>query len=258
MSKIRRIDFYPDEFISGVGGRLSAVDQGVYWMVCTLIYSHGGPIDDDHVWLSRLFADTHWRTVRASLDRLIDAGKIERTEAAGRPQIIVRRCASELQKARKRVSEAVQNGRKGGRPRKENNGLDKPNAFPDEKLTTNQQPPTNNQQPKDISFDDDFAEWYAAYPRREGRGRALKAYRAARKKADAETLLRAARGAAEFYRRSERRFIPMPASWLNDERWLDEVPDSAPPADDGEGREQSTADVVAEIDRQYREWGVDY
>lgn len=145
--KIRRVNFYPDEYVTGVGGRLSAVDQGIYWMVCTLIYSHGGPIDDDHVWLSRLFADTHWRTVRASLDRLTKMGKLERTEGAEGPQINVRRCAEELQKARTRVSEAVQNGRKGGRPSKENNDLTKPEAFPDEKLTINHQPITNNHQP---------------------------------------------------------------------------------------------------------------
>lgn len=35
--KIRRIDFYPDEYVSGVGARLTAVEQGVYWMVCSLV-----------------------------------------------------------------------------------------------------------------------------------------------------------------------------------------------------------------------------
>src|SRR5690606_25804580 len=37
----------------------------------------------------------------------------------------------------------------------------------------------------------EFDDWYAAYPRKKGKGQALKAYRAARKKADAQTLLAA-------------------------------------------------------------------
>ena len=136
--KVRRVDFYPDEYVAGVGSRLSAVDQGVYWMVCALVYSRGGPIDDDHVWLAGLFADTHWRTVRASLDRLIDKKKIQRIEGSEPAQITVKRCASELQKAGKRVSEAAQNGAKGGRPPKKTKELEKPDGSSAEKLTTNQ------------------------------------------------------------------------------------------------------------------------
>jgi hypothetical protein len=79
MAKIRHIDFYPDEYVSGVAGKMSPADQGVYWMICALVYSKGGPIDDDHVWLSRLFdRDTHWRTVKASIDRLVAKGKVEK------------------------------------------------------------------------------------------------------------------------------------------------------------------------------------
>lgn len=138
--KVRYIDFYPDEYVAGVSGRLTAVDQGVYWMVCALVYSRGGPIDDDHIWLSRLFADTHWRTIRSSLDRLIGSGKIERIEGAQGTQIVVTRCVRELQKAFTRSSKASENGGKGGRPSKENNDLAKPEAFPEKKLTTNHQP----------------------------------------------------------------------------------------------------------------------
>src|SRR5690606_18370873 len=54
--------------------------------------------------------------------------------------------------------------------------------------------PSNEGSEKDISSE--FARWYAAYPRKEGKGRALKAYKAALKKVDADTLLEAAQDAA--------------------------------------------------------------
>jgi uncharacterized protein YdaU (DUF1376 family) len=178
VGKVRRIDFYPDEYVAGVAAKLSAVDQGVYWMVCALVYSRGGPIDDDHTWLAGLFKETHWRSIRGSLDRLIASGKVERvTEGAGRSQITVRRCARELQKALTRTAEASQNGRTGGRPPKKNKEIEKPEAFRDKKLTTNQQPPTNNpsvseEETSDIrtktrkraSYPQAFEDFWKAYP----------------------------------------------------------------------------------------------
>lgn len=73
---------------------------------------------------------------------------------------------------------------------------------------------------KPPAMDADFAEWYAAYPRHVGRGKALKAYRAARKKTNKDTLLAGARRASREF--SDPEFTPHPASWLNAERWADE------------------------------------
>jgi len=124
--------------IAGVVGQMDAEDFGVYWMVCTLIYSRGGPIDDDHVWISGLFRGTHWRSIRASLDRLIDAGKV--SQEGGK--LMVTRCAEELQRAGNRISKATQNGRMGGRPSNKNNNMDEPDGYQNEKLTINYQPST--------------------------------------------------------------------------------------------------------------------
>jgi hypothetical protein len=68
----------------------------------------------------------------------------------------------------------------------------------------------------------EFDEWYNAYPRHVGRGAAVTAYKAARKKADHATLLAGATRAAKQHFNTEQRFIPHPATWLNEERWLDE------------------------------------
>jgi hypothetical protein len=75
------------------------------------------------------------------------------------------------------------------------------------------------------SVDDDFAAWYAIYPRHLGRGDALRAYRATRKKkVPAATLLTGAQTMAKTYPPgSDKQFCPYPATWLNQERWADEI-----------------------------------
>lgn len=80
----------------------------------------------------------------------------------------------------------------------------------------------------------DFDAWYLAYPRKRGKGQALKAYKAARKKVDADTLLRAITQQRAALTAKGDEFVPYPATWLNGERW-DDQPDnvrSLPAAED--------------------------
>lgn len=67
--------------------------------------------------------------------------------------------------------------------------------------------------------EENFKEFWTAYPRKMNKGAARKAYAAAIKKADAATILDAVR---KFKFPSDVQFIPLPSSWLNGERWLDE------------------------------------
>lgn len=67
-----------------------------------------------------------------------------------------------------------------------------------------------------------FAAWYAAFPRHQGRGAAEKAYKTALKKAKPEDLLAAAQRFSTLRRGEDPQFTPLPATWLNAERWLDE------------------------------------
>jgi hypothetical protein len=76
---------------------------------------------------------------------------------------------------------------------------------------------------------DEFEQWYELYPRKRGRGQALKAYKAARRKADPETLVRAVEQQTSALTARGPEYVPYPATWLNGERWADQ-PD-APPAD---------------------------
>lgn len=97
-----------------------------------------------------------------------------------------------------------------------------------------------------------FDEFWAAYPKKVGRGDALKAYKKIklteplhRQMLDAIERARQ----CEQWQREQGRFIPNPATWLNQERWSDEYPSpplalgkqaanpyagNAPPADSSE------------------------
>ncbi len=74
---------------------------------------------------------------------------------------------------------------------------------------------------------DEFEIWYAAYPRHVGRGAALRAYKTARTKVEPDVLLRAGTLYASKCKGMDQKFIPHAATWLNQERWLDE--DLQPP-----------------------------
>lgn len=75
--------------------------------------------------------------------------------------------------------------------------------------------------------DERFAEFWSLYPRKQGKGAALKAW--AKIKPDGELFAtivasvqdNVARNAQ--WQREGGRFIPMPATWLNQTRWLDEI-----------------------------------
>lgn len=67
-----------------------------------------------------------------------------------------------------------------------------------------------------------FADFWALYPRRESKGHAEKAWARAAKAADPQVILDALTSQVPVMRQSEKRFIPMPATWLNGRRWENE------------------------------------
>ena len=119
MSKARRIDYYFDDHIAGTG-MLDLEERGMHWTACSLIYSHGGPIERDHL---RKHCPGHGRTFNRVLDRLLQLGKLFET-ADGK--LAQKRCETELENARKRIETSQKNGQKGGRVSRENNEIRKP------------------------------------------------------------------------------------------------------------------------------------
>jgi len=76
-----------------------------------------------------------------------------------------------------------------------------------------------------------FDRFWNAYPKKEGKGAAIKAWEKATKDMDVGELLDFTDKAVlaidaqkrERWDASERKYIPMPATWLNQCRWLDEI-----------------------------------
>jgi uncharacterized protein YdaU (DUF1376 family) len=74
------------------------------------------------------------------------------------------------------------------------------------------------------SADVDFDSWWAAYPRKKGKGRAKKAWKFALGQTDAATMTAAlASQIAAGVFTIETRFVPHPGTWLAEERWTDEI-----------------------------------
>lgn len=137
MGKVRKVDYRPDEYIAGVGGQLTAKEQGVYWMICTLVMSKNGPIDDDEERIGHL-TKLRPSEARKVIDRLVSLDKISRIDG----KLSQNRAEFETEKAQKRIETYTENGKKGGRPPNNNNELDKPTGF--EKENPNHQPVTSN------------------------------------------------------------------------------------------------------------------
>lgn len=72
-----------------------------------------------------------------------------------------------------------------------------------------------------------FDEFWAAYPKKVGKGDARKAFQ--KVKVPLETILKAveAQKASAQWTKEDGRFIPNPSTWLNQERWCDELPNQA-------------------------------
>jgi hypothetical protein len=70
--------------------------------------------------------------------------------------------------------------------------------------------------------DPDFDRFWEIYPRKEAKGGARKAWTAARKKTPAQSLITGAERYRDSQRGTEPRYIAMPATWLNGERWNDQ------------------------------------
>ena len=78
---------------------------------------------------------------------------------------------------------------------------------------------------------EDFEQWYLAYPRHEGKQSAIKAWnKAIKEKAlpSVHSLLASLEWQKDLTQWQDKQFIPLPASYLNGRRWQDEKPAPRP------------------------------
>lgn len=120
-------------------------------------------------------------------------------------------------------------------------------------------PATNSHQNPTTDVAEEFDDFWTIYPRKEGKGAARKAWAKAVKILPAAELLPIVRSFSVRVHGTEQRFIPFPATWLNQERWADEVNDQQAEANGENGWFQPfslplpPADVANDPE-QYEAW----
>lgn len=90
-----------------------------------------------------------------------------------------------------------------------------PDSKPDNK------PDTNSSSNDEVDYY--FDQLWSLYPRKVGKGQARKAFKAASKKADFYDLLPKLMDYVQTLEGKDKQYIPHLATWLNGERWEDEV-----------------------------------
>lgn len=143
------------------------------------------------------------------------------------------RADREIEKAQAKINAAQTNGKKGGRPRKNPGGTqEKPTGFSlgsenGTQTKAHQTPDTKHHIPPKPPRGSvvGFEAFWASYPSKVGKGAAEKAFAKVNPPQD---LLRRMLDALELQKSSPRwtrdggQYIPNPATWLNQSRWLDE------------------------------------
>lgn len=166
--KVRRVDWYPDEYIGGTFGRLKADEHGVYCVVLNMIYSTGGPIDADWLRLAHACCSRP-HAMQRLVDTLIRKGKLRFTPdgrlANGRADRELGRAADRIEDARRGgvISGAVRRNRVGTHPplirRSSRNDADDPQKRSSDfnrvsrSAVRNHQPTTIHESDREISSD---------------------------------------------------------------------------------------------------------
>jgi len=79
---------------------------------------------------------------------------------------------------------------------------------------------------------DVFDLFWELYPKKEAKGAAAKAFKTASKKIDPNSIILGLKAHLPILAKTERQFIPLAGTWLNAERWADEIqPITAGPVD---------------------------
>ena len=200
--------------------------KAAYGIILDLIYIHGTELPDDPRFIAGQLnvSVRKWKKLR---DGLIEAGKIQIVSGS----ITNYRAVSELEILSKFQDKQAENRH---RPNK-NKDLEKPKInqpepepepYKKEELTLFQKKENsgrkNNARNRNRDGPD-FVEFWESYPRKVGKGPARKAYANAIKKVSHEKLMWALSRQRDAMIASGTKFIPHPATWLNGERWDDEI-----------------------------------
>lgn len=227
--------WYPSKYAHGVIG-LTPEQRGVYMDIINIILDRGS-CPEDYRYLAKA-CNCRIDRLRRLISELVDKDKL----LIGQSEIVQKRAKNERRMAEEftKIGHSLAVSRWSNRentkdlgdagtqcqPQPHKNKKDSVGTSPEQQ--TEQIRPNGRDSPAKPNLSAEFDSWWALWTIRgtkRARGRAEKAYRAARKRASAEQL-------AEGFIRDRKRweaertdphYIPYPASWLNDRRWEDDL-----------------------------------
>ena len=212
-------------------GTLTVAEHGAYVLMLLHHYGTERPLPQGRELHRLLRAES--KADREAIDSVV-----KRFWQATEQGLVNKRAGKEMQRAehQREVNRTV--GALGGRPKRnetESVSESEPNENRTQTLTRHQTPDTREIPPKAPQgavavFPPGFDRFWSAYPRKQAKPAAARAF--ARVKADDQMLAQmlaaiSAQAASEQWRKDNGRFIPLPATWLNQRRWED-MPVQAP------------------------------
>ena len=96
-----------------------------------------------------------------------------------------------------------------------------------------------------MSKDEEFNQFWAAYPRRIGKGAARKSFDKASKIASHQEIMGGLFAQLPYFRSLDPKFVPHPSTWLNQERWSDEPQQPRQNKQDKRTLRDAAADLAA-------------
>ncbi|MGK8640432.1 DUF1376 domain-containing protein [Brucella anthropi] len=221
--RIPYFDFYPSDFMHGVRG-LSAQEVGVYTMMLCRIYEENGPVEF-HVMRLATYCGMRESTFVKTVEKLIELGKLQLIEG----MITNHRAEAEISSRANKLKNNSKAGKASAEKRQQKqrpNSTDVQQTF--NHTDTDTDTDITSSLRSDVSIKPDFdsefeQQFWPIYPRRVGRGQALKAFRSARKQAELETILAGVRRYAEQRRGENPEYTRHASTWLNGQSWLDEA-----------------------------------
>jgi len=230
MSATPWVKWFSGDFLNGVAD-LEADEGWVYVVALNLIYDRGGPIPFEPERLAR-----RCRLRRNVVDRvvrqLVEAGKLTLVEGKlSNPK------AERMLKGRLKASEdSSEAARIRWEKDKENKGGDDAVAMPpqcdrnailearSQKLDRVPPNPPRGEETKGL-FESDFDAFWRAYPKKKAKPAAKAAFLKATKRADVAAIMQGLERAklSRDWTKDDGQFVPHPATWLNGDRWADDV-----------------------------------
>lgn len=234
---------------------LSLAEHGAYTLLMDAYYSTEHPLSSDPRVLFRIcgaFTSKERSAVESVSNQFF--------EKSDDGLLHHKRIDAEIEKAKKRIDSARENGSKGGRPRKPSGlpignpvgfnpvSVEKPNQNPmkthsGEALQTPHAKEDQNQKPCPAGAGR-FADFWKAYPRHEDRKKAENVWKRKRLDEKADLLIADVVRRAAKHRSWLEGFVPHPTTYLNGERWQDDI-DERPAHNGGPVRSSPQQEVSA-------------